>query len=753
MRTHAVFSFGETAVPPTVTAQKEPCPPCPISGAKLRDGARNTVPRLRRRSLQLEILEDRTNPSLGFGFAVGGDTVTGNNEVTSITTTTDADGNAYTTGAFSGTVHFRSVALTSTGAFDAFVAKYSPAGSLDWVADLGGTGSGSESQGNGIAVDSFGNVFTTGFFKGTVNFDPRSGSHQLTSSDNGATSTAYVSALTSSGAWKDDLELGYATGNVASVGATITIDNSYNVCTAGYFQGAGANFDPHSANHQLTSSNNGANTTSFVSKLDPSDNYVFGVPVADGGASANSYATDIAADSLGNVYTVGRFFGTNVNFDPSGNGHQLTSSDNGINQTGYMSVLTPLGGWDDGLEFGYALGNVASEATNITIDGSFNVITTGFFQGANVDFDPNSTSRQLTSSNNGANNTAFVLKLNSSDNYVFAVPIGAGGADSQSYGYGIVVDNAGNVYTEGSFIGSDVNFDPNGAGNQLTSTNNGAISSVYVSKLTPSGADAFGVELADGGNGASVDFAGLVVDTWANIYVTGVFSGADVNLNPVGAYDLSTGGNNVSSYFLVQLTQNPLQILTMSLSNGQVGSSYAAQIVGAGGRGVDSFQLTSGALPGGMTLGAAGQITGTPTSPGAFAFTVTITDAAGDTDSQSYMLTIVYGSVYAPLAFAYSYNAYIYAYDAYVAGEGSYTTFVYSYVAYYYAQAAYTHELAGDAAASEYYAYYAYYYGYFEQSYAYQDYARSGGSSIYSYFAYYDGHYGYNYSYEMAIGF
>src|SRR4051812_15590922 len=77
--------------------------------------------------LQLEMLEERETPSVNFGFAVGGDT---SGSAQSNAVATDAAGNVYVTGSFSGTVHFSGTTLTAQGSTDAFVAKYTSTGTL-----------------------------------------------------------------------------------------------------------------------------------------------------------------------------------------------------------------------------------------------------------------------------------------------------------------------------------------------------------------------------------------------------------------------------------------------------------------------------------------------------------------------------------------------------------------------------------------------------------------------------------------------
>lgn len=66
----------------------------------------------------------------------------------------------------------------------------------------------------------------------------------------------------------------------------------------------------------------------------------------------------------------------------------------------------------------------------------------------------------------------------------------------------------------------------------------------------------------------------------------------------------------------------PLTIQTVTLPNGNVGASYAAQLERRGGDATVVWTLVSGTLPPGMTLSSGGMLSGTPTTVGAQEFTV-----------------------------------------------------------------------------------------------------------------------------------
>jgi large repetitive protein len=74
---------------------------------------------------------------------------------------------------------------------------------------------------------------------------------------------------------------------------------------------------------------------------------------------------------------------------------------------------------------------------------------------------------------------------------------------------------------------------------------------------------------------------------------------------------------------------------------GEVGVAYSDQLTSSGGTGALAWSVSSGSLPGGLSLNSStGLLSGTPTASGSFSFTVTITDAAGGTASKAVTVTI-----------------------------------------------------------------------------------------------------------------
>lgn len=80
---------------------------------------------------------------------------------------TDSFGHAYVTGWFEGKIQVGLKSLPSTGNRDAFVAKIEPDGEIRWVQRAGGVGADS---GASIVVNEAGGIFVTGSFTGPASF-------------------------------------------------------------------------------------------------------------------------------------------------------------------------------------------------------------------------------------------------------------------------------------------------------------------------------------------------------------------------------------------------------------------------------------------------------------------------------------------------------------------------------------------------------------------------------------------------------
>ncbi len=163
--------------------------------------------------------------------------------------TTDGIGNVYTTGTFTGTVDFDPGAsvhnLVSTGADDIFIVKLNVTGNFLWAKSFGNTGFSDRS--NCIKVDSQGNVYVTGWFTGTVDFNPGPATFTLSALTG---YDAFILKLDASGnfLWAAN----FGAHSIQINGPSLAISQAGDLYLVGYF-GATVDFDPGPGTFSLTS--------------------------------------------------------------------------------------------------------------------------------------------------------------------------------------------------------------------------------------------------------------------------------------------------------------------------------------------------------------------------------------------------------------------------------------------------------------------------------------------------------------------
>lgn len=162
----------------------------------------------------------------------------------------DAAGNVYIAGDFPGTVDFDpgpgTYNISPVGSIDAFVLKLNVAGDFVWAKVFAGTVA---DAAKGLALDDAGNVYTTGIFQGTADFDPGPGVSDLTVAG-GVNNDIFISKLNPSGDLVWALNFG---GNVSDEGLSVFCSTAGNLYATGDFDGA-VDFDPGAGTTTLFSS-------------------------------------------------------------------------------------------------------------------------------------------------------------------------------------------------------------------------------------------------------------------------------------------------------------------------------------------------------------------------------------------------------------------------------------------------------------------------------------------------------------------
>ena len=404
--------------------------------------------------------------------------------------TVDDGGNVISTGWFMGTVDFNPgsgiVNRTSVGGEDVYVQKLDVNGDFLWAVSFGGS---SSDRGYDIITDNGSNVYVSGNFTGTVDFDPGAGVFQRTAQGNW---DAFVVKLDYLGNFVWARTFG---GSGADYGYAITLSDSGFVYTAGMFQGT-VDFDPGTPVLQRSSA---GGFDIFVHKMTDNGDFVWAQTI---GGTANDFAYTVQTDAEGRVYHGGYFAGT-VDFNPGTGVLQQTSQ--GGNDA-YLQRLDPAGNhhWTC---FFAGIGNVFLH--NIRYDGFDGVYASGNFQ-SNVDFNPGPAVNMHSS--NGMFD-AFVVRLDTAGQYVWSRTFGGALND---LAVAAAPDRLGNINVGGLFS-SEVDMDPGPA--TVLKTSNGGYD-VFVSKFSQTGNLLWNVCFGGIGNDETWEVG---ADDAGNIHTTGPF--------------------------------------------------------------------------------------------------------------------------------------------------------------------------------------------------------------------------------------
>ncbi len=381
----------------------------------------------------------------------------------------DGSGNVYVTGYGYG----------ATGYYNYLTVKYNSSGQQQWVAEYDGTGNYND-YAYDIAVDGSGNVYVTGYGRGSSGFN-----NYLTVKYNSSGQQQWVAEYN-------------GPGNSNDYANDMAVDGSGNVYVTGYGRGSSSN------NDYLTVKYNSSGQQQWFAEY-------------NGPGNGYDYAQAIAVDGSGNVYVAGYGRSTyggyynylTVKYNSSGQ-QQWVAEYNGpgnsldyaydiaVDASGYVYVF----GYSYGLEtyVDYTAikynsnGQQQWEARfntsrsedygqRVTMDGSGNVYVTGYGRG------PNNNNDYITIKYNPSGETLWARYYN-------------GPGNSHDYANAIAVDGSGNVYVTGYGNGTS------GNDNYLTV------------KYNSSGQQQWAAEYNGPGN--FWDYAqAIAVDGSGNVYVTG----------------------------------------------------------------------------------------------------------------------------------------------------------------------------------------------------------------------------------------
>ncbi len=414
--------------------------------------------------------------------------------------------------------------------------------SFDWVKQISGV---NNEEGRGIVLDAAGNIYVTGVFSGTADFDPGVGVFNLIAPST-SVPDIFVAKYDPTGNFIWAAQIGGPNTQQANA---IALDPSGNILITGSFRGI-CDFDPGPGTFNI-----GPISTDdiFVLKLDNDGNFVWAKHIS---SPVSEFGNSIATDAAGNVFVTGEFGGP-TDFDPGAG----------------VTTLTPLGSFDifilkldtnGDLVFTFSLGGTGQDTGSyISIDASDNFYATGYYRNT-VDFDPGIGTNNLTSA--GGSPDVFIAKFDVSANLQWAKGIGFTQLDE---GHSVSVSPGGEVTVTGIFR-QTVDFDPGPGVFNLTAVSAGSIFDwvldVMGNFITASAR--LGDTVFDIGNFATTDASG-------NLYKTGDFgSTVDFDPGPGVANLTSTPPSGVDMFILKLLPSAAVPTITnFTPTSGSIGTN------------------------------------------------------------------------------------------------------------------------------------------------------------------------------------
>jgi uncharacterized delta-60 repeat protein len=366
---------------------------------------------------------------------------------------TDSSGNVYVTGTTEGGLDGN----TNAGLEDIFVIKYNSSGTRQWTKQLGSSG---WEEAYGVATDSSGNVYVTGYTYTSEGLDGNTSAGGF---------DIFVVKYNSSGTKQWTKQLGSSNDDRAYGVAT---DSSGNVYVTGRTNGG------------LDGNTNVALTDIFVVKYLDNGTKQWTKQL---GSTYNNYAYGVATDSSGNVYVTGT---TSEGLD--GNTNAGSCGFPGHSNPNCWDLFVVKYNSSGTKQWTKQLGSSSYDvARGVATDSSGNVYVTGTTEGG------------LDGNTNAGLEDIFVVKYNSGGTRQWTKQLGTSNDDRA---HGVATDSSGNVYVTGNTEGG------------LDGNTNAGDDDLFVIKYNSSGTRQWTKQL---GTDDSDWAQGVATDSSGNVYVTG----------------------------------------------------------------------------------------------------------------------------------------------------------------------------------------------------------------------------------------
>ncbi len=458
----------------------------------------------------------------------------------------DNSGNIYVAGTFQGRITFGNTNVQSSGASDVIVAKYNPAGILQWARKIGqgNTFSGDE-KAKAIAVNGAGNVIyvlasytnitdSLNFLtNGSIKIAPSSGAEDL-----------FVARLDANGAVTWAKKIG---GSGVEDGGAIGLFSNGDFIVTGMFNvdiTIGTDYYISNGNHDL-----------FVVKYNNDGSQAWSLTTGNG--LNNISVADLKIRSNGDFYIGGEFRGS-ADFD------MTTLTSNGESDA-FLAKYDSTGA----LIFAGNAGGTGNDGiTKIYIDNLGQTYIAGYYSGAGVTFG-------TTTLPTATKTDVFFAKMNSNDVQLFVKTANGAGANAP---YGLYVAGTGTnkrIYLSGTFE-SVIDFGISTATNNPEQRASLGQKDIFIAYY-----DSLGnvISSARAGGLNSETNAGIIADNSNNMFIFGSYRAqagfSPFTLTVAGGSDLYIARYGMNTTGIFEVANNKTLQVYPNPSNGLVKLNFS----------------------------------------------------------------------------------------------------------------------------------------------------------------------------------
>jgi hypothetical protein len=414
---------------------------------------------------------------------------------------TDTSGNIYVTGNINGTTTTFYNKDGTTGATvtpisisgDAFIAKYSSDGFVSWVAKMAGTTT-SDDRGLGIAIDSSGYLYVSGYYGNTFTAYTKTGATGATLAFTaGGSSDSFIVKYSSDGSTVE--WAARQSGAPEDKGNSIATSATGNVYVTGYYLGTLLVYNKPSTGGSTSLAWTNAQDA-FIAAYSSAGSVLWAARITGTGNQAGNATT---VDKDGNIYVTGSYTNTATFYNGNDGTAGPTLTVTG-GTDGFIAKYSPSGAviWVAGI------GGANTETMNgATTDADGNLYVCGYIGGSITLNNANTIGGGSISVTAYGSPCSIVIKYSSSGTALWGV---VNGSTGQSVVYSVVTDASGNVYSTGTYSSTAAvtmrNADGGDAGYILPiSSNFGAANNQITVGYTSSGT-VFSVNIIRGDNPA-----------------------------------------------------------------------------------------------------------------------------------------------------------------------------------------------------------------------------------------------------------